>query len=52
VNKITCGKCARKQNKSLDERKEMAKFLQEGLNECECGRMLRWEKGRLTVIHK
>jgi hypothetical protein len=49
VNKITCGKCAKKQNKSLDERKTMAKLLKEGLNECDCGRVLKWEKGKLTV---
>ena len=49
MNKILCGKCAKKKGKSLDERKELASLLQEGLNVCECGRVLEVKSGILRL---
>lgn len=48
MNKI-CGKCAKKQGKSLDERKELATLLQEGSNVCDCGRVIEVKSGVLRL---
>jgi intracellular sulfur oxidation DsrE/DsrF family protein len=47
MNKIICGKCARKLNKPLEERKQMVQQLKEGLNVCACGRSITVKNGRL-----
>lgn len=52
MNKITCGKCARKQKLSLEERKQLAFTLKEDLNSCKCGRILELHNNRLKVIKK
>jgi hypothetical protein len=49
MNKILCGKCAKKQGKSLDERKVLATLLQEGSNVCACGRVLEVKRGILRL---
>lgn len=49
MNKILCGKCSKQQNKLYEERVELAHKLQEGLNECDCGRVLKVHNGRLYV---
>lgn len=46
---MICGKCAREQKLSLEERKQLADELQEGKNECKCGKVLVIENGRLLT---
>jgi hypothetical protein len=45
-----CGRCARKDGHTLEERKQMAKEMEQGKNECSCGRTIVLANGRLSVI--
>jgi hypothetical protein len=45
-----CGRCARKEKYSLEERIEMAMNLEQGENECDCGRIVIFENNRVVVV--
>lgn len=52
LDEFICGRCARKEGYTIDERKEMAMEMEQGENECSCGRTIVLNGYRVTVVDK